>query len=71
MVFYLFLLSVQGLLATTVPNRVKKFDDRDPPWMKRELKTAIKWKHRVYAKFVKCGRKPEEWNYIKNVQNET
>ena len=30
-----------------------KFDDRDTPWMRRELIAAIKWKHRLYAKFVK------------------
>ena len=54
-----------------IPNRVVKFDDRDPPWMKQELNTAIKRKHRVYAKFVKRGRKMEDWNHVKNLQNET
>ena len=39
--------------------------------MKRELQNAIKRKHRVYAKIAKRGRKPEEWNYVKNIRNET
>ena len=59
------------LFSLHIPNRVVKFDDRDPPWMKQELKTAIKRKHRVYSKFVKRGRKVEEWNHVKNLQNET
>ena len=59
------------LFTRHIPNRVVKFDDRDPPWMKQELKTAIKRKHRVYAKFVKRGRKVEAWNHVKHLQNET
>ena len=39
--------------------------------MKQELKTAIKRKHRIYAKFVRRGKKQEDWNSVKNVQNIT
>ena len=62
---------IYEICSLHIPNRVKKFDDMDPPWMKCELKTAIKRKHRVYAKFVKHGSKPEEWKYVKNIQKET
>ena len=51
---------IYEICSLHIPNRVKRFDDRDPPWMKLELKNAIKWKHRVYAKCVKRGRLPEE-----------
>ena len=33
--------------------------------------TAIKWKHRVYNKYVKRGWKPDNWEYIQSVRNET
>ena len=59
------------LFTRHILNRVVKFDDRDPPWMKQELKTAIKRKHRVYAKFAKRGRKVEDWNHVKHLQNKT
>ena len=39
--------------------------------MKQELETAIKRKRRVYAKFVKRGRKMEGWNHVKDLQDET
>ena len=58
------------LISLRIPNWVVKIDDRDPPWMKQELTTAIKRKHRVYAKFVKRGRNVEDWNHVKNIQNE-
>lgn len=54
--------SLSEIFSYYIPNKVVKFDDRDPPWMKRELKTAIKRKHRIYAKFVRRGRKQEDWN---------
>ena len=35
------------------------------------LKSAIKRKHRVYNKYVKRGRKPDDWEYVQSVRNET
>ena len=35
------------------------------------IKTAIKRKHRVYNKYVRRGRKPEEWEYVRVTRNET
>ena len=31
-----------------------------------KIKTAIKRKHRVYSKYLKRGRKPEDWNVVRN-----
>ena len=54
-----------------ISNRIVKFDDRDPPWMKQELKTAIKRKHRVYAKFLKKAGKWKTGPMSENLQNKT
>ena len=37
--------------------------------MTATLKSAIKRKHRVYNKFVKRGRKPDDWEYVCTVRN--
>ena len=63
--------ALSEIFSEYIPIKVVKFDDRDPPWMKRELKTAIKRKHRMYSKFVRRGRKQEDWDCVKNVQNLT
>ena len=34
--------------------------------MTSKLKTAIKRKHRVYRKFIKRGRKQEDWDTVQN-----
>ena len=54
-----------------IPHKIIKIDDRDPPWITCEIKTAVKRKHRVFNKYVKRGRKPEHWEYVKLVRNAT
>ena len=39
--------------------------------MTAALKSAMKRKHRVYNKYVKRGRKPDDWEYVCTVRNET
>ena len=50
-----------SILPSHIPNKTIKCNDKDPPWITKELKSAIRRKHRVYRKFVQRGRKPEEW----------
>ena len=67
-VFYNTLMTV---LNKYIPNKIFTFNDRDPPWMTREIKTAIKRKHRVYKKFNSRGRNPADWERIRILRNET
>ena len=53
------------------PDKIITCDDRDPPWMTAALKSAIKRKHGVYNKYVKRGCKPDDWEYVCTVGNET
>ena len=53
------------------PDKIITCDDRDPPWMTAALKSAIKRKHGVHNKYVKRGRKPDDWEYVCTVGNET
>ena len=46
-------------------------DNRDPPWMTTSLKSAIKREHRVYNKYVKRGRKPDDLEYVRTIRNQT
>ena len=41
---------VHSILSAHIPNKIVKCNDKDPPWMTNELKTAIKRKHRVFGK---------------------
>ena len=60
-----------SILSDNFPNKIIKCNDKDPPWITSELKTAIKRKHRVFKRFLDRGRRQEDWNLVKEVCNET
>ena len=63
--------TVMGMMLRFIPNKMIIFNDKDPPWITPAIKTAIKRKHRVYNKFAKRGHKPEEWEPVRMIRNET
>ena len=67
----LFTSKLHSILSQCIPNKTIKCHDKDPPWFNSQIKTAIKRKHRVYSKYLKHGRKPEDWNEVKVVCNES
>ena len=42
-----FTMVVMEIIDRFIPNKLIKFDGKDPPWMTPEVKTAIKGKHRI------------------------
>ena len=60
-----------SVFSSHIPNKVIKCNDKDPPWITHELKTAIRRKHRVYRKYVRRGQRKEDWDHVKNIRNET
>ena len=62
---------VMDLMTRFIPSKYTKCDDKDPPWITPETKTAIKHKHRVCNKCVKRGCKPDEWEHVIMVHNKT
>ena len=65
--FTTFFLSV---ITRHIPNREITCCDRDAPWITDDVKKAIKRKHSVYRRYVKRGRKPEDWTHVKQVKND-
>ena len=63
--------TLMTVLNKHIPNNIFTFSDRDPPWMTREIKTAIKRKHRVYKRFNGKGRNSAYWERIRILINET
>ena len=67
----LFTSTYSNIFSLYISNKVITCDDCDAPWMTATLKSAIKRKHRVYNKYVKHGRKPDDWGYVRSFRNET
>ena len=43
--------SLIDILSTHIPNKIITCNEKDPPWMTSQLKTATERKHRVYNKY--------------------
>ena len=41
---------ILSIIAENVPNRVITVNEKDPPWITKKIKTAIRHKHRIYNK---------------------
>ena len=68
---YLFTSQCASILSEFIPNKTITCDYRDRPWMTSSLKFTIKCKHRVYNKYVKCGRKLDDWEHVRTIRNQT
>ena len=62
---------LSSIFTTFIPNRIAKFNDKDPPWVTNAVKTAIKRKKRVYKNFLHRGRRQVDWELFKKVRNDT
>ena len=67
----LFTSKLHSILSRCIPSKTIKCNDKVPPCFNSQIKTAIKRKHKVYSKYLKRGRKPEDKNEVKAVRNET
>ena len=63
--------TLMGVMSRLIPNRIITCNNKDPPWITPEIKTGIKRKHRVYNKYVRRGRRPDEWDNVRLIRNDT
>ena len=59
-----------SVIARHVPNKGMTCCDKDTPRIIDDVKKAVKRKHRVYRRYVKRGRKPEDWTRVNQVKND-
>ena len=52
--------SFLNIMATFIPNEIKKFSPRDPPWITKYLKTLLKKKNRLYKNYKRHGYKDDD-----------
>ena len=51
---------VLNIMSNFIPNDVKRFVHRDPPWIDKHLKTMLNRKNRLYKNYKKHGFKAED-----------
>ena len=63
--------TIMGVMSRFIPKKIITCDDKDPPWITPEMKTAIKRKHHVYNKYVRPESRPDEWDDVRLIRNDT
>ena len=49
-----------SIMSNFIPNEIKRFVPRDPPWITKPLKTMLNRKNRLYKSYKKHGYKVED-----------
>ena len=49
-----------NIMTSFIPNEIKKWVPRDPPWINKALKTLLKKKNRLYYNYKRHGYKDED-----------
>ena len=62
---------IYSIVSAYIPNKVIKFNDKDPPWITNAVKTAMKRKKRLYKNFIRRGRSQEDWELFKMARNDS
>ena len=62
--------TVLEIFSRNIPNKVVTCHDKDAAWITPQVKAAIKRNSRIYTKWNKRGRKPEERAKVIETQNE-
>ena len=51
---------ILNIMSNFIPNEVKRFLPRDPPWIDKQLKTMLKRKNRLFKNYKKHGYKDDD-----------
>ena len=61
--------SLLNILRNLIPHENIKCSSKDPPWMNKEIKGALRHKNRIYKKYISGGRKPEDEANLKETSS--
>ena len=45
--------TISNIVSNFIPNETMTFDDRDPPWLNKNIKNMINYKNAIYNKLIR------------------
>ena len=67
---FLFNKTIKHIISNYIPHEIVAFDDRDPPWITKNVNQLILEKNEMYKKYVNESKDPRIWDKVKCLQNE-
>ena len=62
--------TIKNIISNYIPHETVTFDDRDPPWINKNVKQLILEKNEMYKKYVNENKDPRIFDKVKCLQNE-
>ena len=62
--------TILNIMSNFIPNSVKRFTPRDPPWVTKDLKIMLKRKNRLFKNYKKRCYKVDDKNRLELFRNE-
>ena len=67
---FLFNKTIKNISSNYIPHETVTFDDRDTPWINKNVKQLILEKNEMYKKYVNENKDPRIFDKVKCLQNE-
>ena len=64
-VVFLFNKTIKNIISNYIPHETVTFDDRDPPWINKNVKQLILEKNEMYKKYVNESKDPRISDKVK------
>ena len=66
---FLFNKTIKNILSNYIPHETVTSDDRDPPWINKNVKLLILEKNEMYKKYLNENKDPRIFDKVKCIQN--
>ena len=67
---FLFNKTIKNIISNYIPHKTVTIDDRDHPWINKNVKQLILEKNEMYKKYVNENKEPRIFDKVKCLQNE-
>ena len=67
---FLFNKTVKNIFSNFIPHETVTYDDRDPPWINKNIKQLIQQKNNTYRSYILNDKNPQIFHKVKYLQKQ-
>ena len=67
---HLFNETILNIFRNFIPNKIKTFDDNDPPWLNEQMKNLIRLKNKMFQLYLQNGKKQNDYILLQNADHQ-
>ena len=67
---HLFNETILNIFRNFIPNKIKTFDDNNPPWLNEQMKNLIRLKNKMFQLYLQNGKKQNDYILLQNADHQ-